>query len=572
MEKSKKRQYKGYLGNPFLKRPFENIDFTPEQIQEVYKCKTDLFHFVYNYVYIEIPGKGIKSIKEVGLWPRQVDMLSNLRDNRFNIFKIPRQSAKTTTIAIYYAWCALFFQSEKIGILANKANLAQEIIGKFKVIIEHLPLFLQQGILEYNKGNIALENGSEIKAEACSPNPFRGFALTKILLDELSFIKTELADKIYESLYPSISRAENSQFSIASTPKGINNLFYKIWTEAISKKNDFVPLEIKWYEVPRKDQEAFKVQTIRNIGMTRWKQEFLCEFLAQSNGLIPPDAIDKLVTFEPIDIKNDVRIFHEAVVDDIEFSKIVKHGKKYVITVDSSEGVGGDYSAFIVICITDLPYQVVATYRNNTIDPNLYAEKIVQTAKKYNNAHLLIENNSIGYAVASHIINDQQYDNVIYTKSNQGIESVSNGFGKSASSCLKTTVKTKAVGCAAVKTMIEDGNISINDFLIFQELISFVATGVSFAASPGSTDDLVMCLVMFGWLTRQDIFQELVLDTYNFIKDEEQENPIEKMLIKHYGTDEEKNRIKSIEEQENILPFGFMGKEVKSNDEFDFGF
>lgn len=191
-----KKPYKGYLGNPFLKKPFERINFTLEQVQEIYKCKTDLFYFVNNYVHIEIPGKGVKPIKEVGLWPRQVDMLANLRDNRFNVFKIPRQSAKTTTVAIYYSWCALFNESQKIGILANKAKLACEIVDKFKVIIEKLPLFLQQGILEYNKGNIALENGSEIKAEATSADPFRGFTLTKCLMDELSFVDYDLADKI----------------------------------------------------------------------------------------------------------------------------------------------------------------------------------------------------------------------------------------------------------------------------------------------------------------------------------------------------------------------------------------
>lgn len=562
-----KKLYRGYLGNPNLKRPFEQIQFTEEQIREVYKCKTNLFYFVENYVHIEIPGRGVKSIKEVKLWPKQYDMLRNLRDNRFNIFKIPRQSAKTTTIAIYYSWCALFNESEKIGILANKAKLACEIVGKFKKIIENLPLFLQQGILEYNKGNIALENGSEIKAEATSEDPFRGFSMTKVLMDELSFVNYELADKIYESLYPTISRAPNAQFSIASTPRGINNLFYKMWSDAIAKKNDFIPLEIKWDEVPRPDQEAFKTETIRNIGMTRWKQEFLCEFLAQSNSLIQPDAVERIVINEPIDIKNDFRKFAEPCVDTKDSTGKEIKGKKYVITVDSSEGVGGDNSALVVTNVSDYPYQVVGTYKNNMINPGMYAGLVVDYAKYYNNANLLIENNSIGYAVAEAIINDYEYDNIIYTKSVNGIERIGNG--KNASNCLRTTVKTKALGCSALKKLIEDGNLQINDFNIFQELISFVSTGNSFAASPGATDDLVMCLVMFGWLTKQDIFQELVNDSYStfFDADDEEIDTPEKMLIKHYNISD----TGQIEKDEALLPFGYISTvDGKADDEFDF--
>lgn len=564
------RSYQGYLGNPNLKKPYEQIKFTAKQIEEFVKCKEDLFYFVENYVYIEIPGTGIKAIKEVGLWPFQYKMLENLRSNRFTIFKQSRQSSKTTTIAIYYAWCAIFNESEKIGILANKAKLACEIVDKFKVILEHLPLYMQQGILEYNKGNITLENKSAIKAEATSANPFRGFSLTKCLFDEISFVPYELADKIYESLYPTLSRAENSQLAIASTPKGINNLFYKLWTDALAKKNDFVPLEIKWDEVPRKDQEAFKTQTIRNIGLTRWKQEFLCEFLAQSNSLIQPDAIERIVTHEPIEINGDFRKFADPIVNSTdETGKPIK-GKKYIITVDSSEGVGGDSSAFVVIDISENPYQVVGTYKNNTIDPTLYATAVVEIAKYYNNAHLLIENNSIGFTVAESILNDSEYENVIFTKSVNGIERISNGYGKSASNCLRMTTKTKAVGCSNLKVLIESGNLLINDFNIFQELVSFVAIGGSFAASDGAHDDLVMCLVMFSWLTKQDLFQELVNDSDFSDIEEDEIDPIEKMLIKHYTPQEETIEKVLVEKSEKSL-FGYI-KEIDDKEEDEFNF
>lgn len=499
----------GYMGNPFLKKPFAKMQFTEYQVTEFSKCATDLFYFVNNYVYIEIPGTGIKSIKEVGLWPCQIQMLTNLRDNKFNCWKIPRQSSKTSINAIYYAWKGLFNESEKIGIAANTGTLACEIVDKFKLIIEHLPLFLQQGILEYNKGNITLENGSEIRASATTKTAFRGFSLSKLLLDEFAFVDKNIAEKFYESIYPTISRAVNGQLNITSTPKGINNLFYKIWSESIAGKNDYVPLSFSWDEVPRNDQEKFKAQTIRNIGETKWRQEYLCEFLAESDALIKPDALESIVHMDPIESDKDYKIFKEPIVDET-VDGTIKYGHQYVACVDSGEGVGADYSTFTITDVTEEPAEVVCSYRNNEISVNDYAKEVVKFAKKYNNSYLLIENNSVGYAVSETIIQEHDYDNIIFIRTEKGIEKISaGGFTKKSGNCLKMTKKTKALGCSALKYLIEEGQLQINDFQIFQELTSFVKSGGSYAASAGAHDDMVMTLVMFGWLTKQEYFKEI---------------------------------------------------------------
>lgn len=498
------KRYRGYDGNPFLKKPHAKINWKPEQIIEFEKCRTDLLYFVQNYVKIEIPGEGIK---QIDIWPRQGEMLERLRVNKYNIFKIPRQSAKTTTTAIYYAWCALFNTSEKIGIAANNASLACEIVDKFKIVIENLPLYLQQGIMEYNQGSILLENGSEIRSSATSKTAFRGFTMTKILLDELAFVEDELANLFYTSVYPSISRAKNGQLTITSTPKGMNNLFFKMWMDAKSGKSAFVPFEIKWWEIPRDDQEAFKRETIANIGEARWRQEFECEFLTSANALVKTSAIENIVCPDPIYETDDgYREFVEPKNDHI-----------YVACVDSGEGVGSDYSVCTIIDVSEFPYPVVASYRNNEVAPSVFAEYVVKIASKYNMANLLIENNSIGYAVAEAIINTHDYDNIIHTKSNKGIETTSGGFGKDASSCLKMTTKTKSLGCSTLKQLIENGNIILNDFRIFSELTTFVRTGSSYAATTGSTDDMIMTLVMFAWLTKQSIFKDISTPLANVV-------------------------------------------------------
>lgn len=548
------RRYKGYLGNPYLKKPYVNLQFTAEQVKEYDRCRKDLFYFIENYVKIEIIGKGIKQIKP---WPRQWDMFEHLRSHRFNIFKIPRQSSKTTSVAIYYAWCALFNESEKIGIAANNGRLASEIVDKFKVVIEHLPLFLQQGILEYNKGNITLENGSEIRAGATTKSAFRGFSLTKLFLDELAFIENKLAEAFYESVYPTISTAgDRGQLTIASTPKGINNLFYKIWSDAIAGKNDFVPLSLKWDEVPRKDQAKFKETTTRNIGETRWKQEFECLFLSDSGTLISPDALENIVKIDPIEINNNFKKYAEPVrlkKDDLQ--NIVDPGRVYVSMVDSGEGIGHDYSANVIVDITEKPYQVVGVYQCNTVQPSSYAEMVVELAKYYNNAHLLIENNAIGYAVSESIINDYEYNNIIFTVSaKSGIEKISGGFSRNSSNCLRMTSKTKASGCSALKHLIEGGDLLVNDSGIFTELTSFTRKGNSYEASAGANDDLVMCLVMFGWLTNQEFFRDIISENIGIIEtiqeNQESEDP-----------------------EDHITPFGYISSvDDEEEDGFDWNF
>lgn len=546
-------KHKGYLGNPYLKKPYVNIPFTEAQVVEFEKCRTDFFYFIKNYVKIEIIGKGIKLINP---WPRQWDMFDNLRSHRFNIFKIPRQSAKTTSVAIYYAWCALFNESEKIGIAANNGKLACEIVDKFKVVIEHLPLFLQQGILEYNKGNISLENGSEIRAGATTKAAFRGFALTKLFLDELAFIENKLAEDFYESVYPTITTAgDRGQITIASTPKGINNLFYKLWSDAIAKKNNYVPLSILWDEVPRKDQEKFKWETKRNIGETRWKQEYECQFLAENGALLKPDTLENIVTIEPIETNNNFRKFFEPVrMKKDDLGNIVDPGRVYVGCVDSGEGLGHDYSVIVLIDITDKPYQVVGVYRCNTVAPSKFAEMVVELAIYYNHAHLLIENNSIGYTVAENIINDFEYDNVIFTVSEQsGIEKISGGFARNSSNCLRMTAKTKSSGCSSLKHIIEAGDLSVNDFNLFAELTSFVRVGSSYQASNGATDDIVMCMVMFSWLTNQEFFRELINDNIG--------------IVSTLKESEESN-----EPDESVTPFGYISSIDEEKEEFDWNF
>lgn len=471
------------------------------------------------------------------------DISVNSDDHRYYTNGI--LSHNTTTISLYYLWCALFNPGDKIGVVANNAKVAHEIIDKVKTTLEHLPLFLQQGILEYNKGNIKFENLSEIRSSATTVNAFRGFSIKRCLIDELAFIDNELANQFYESIYPTISTSKHSQISITSTPKGINNLFYKLWQDAITKKNNFVPFEIRWDEVPGRD-EKFKEETIKNIGEVRWRQEFCCHFIGEIGSLISPDVLQSIPYIDPIEINNSFYKYKEPV-------KATKDtdGHIYIACVDSGEGVGLDYSVVVIIDISTDPYEVVGIYRSNSVSPKAYPAIVHELAKHYNDAHLLIENNSIGYVTADSLISDFEYENILYTHTVERSEKISGGFAKNASNCLRMTSRTKALGCSTLKTLIEGGNLITNDFNLFAELTSFVRVGSSFQASTGSTDDIVMCLVMFSWLTQQEYFKELISEI----------NPV-------------KTKNSSIEESddENITPFGYISNGVDDFDDSGFDF
>ena len=499
----------------------------------------------------------VQSLIKLDSYSNMFDVTVDSEYHRFYTNNI--LSHNTTSIAIYYTWCALFNESEKIGITANNGRLACEIVDKTKVIIENLPLFLQQGILEYNKANITLENGSEIRAAATTKNAFRGFSLTRCVMDELAHVEPRVAEEFYESIYPALSQAPRGQMSIASTPKGINNLYYKLWMDAVAGKNDFVPLSIRWDDVPRENQEAFRVQTIRNIGETRWRQEYLCEFLSESGCLIKPDVIGNIVRIDQIEINNNFKKYFEPSSTKKDSSgNIIDRGKTYVSCVDSAEGLGYDYSCIIIIDITEVPYQVVGVYRCNTVPPAEFAKMVVELSKYYNNSNLLIENNAVGSAVAELIINEHEYDNIIFTVSAKDkLEKISGGFGKNSSSCLRMTKKTKSMGCSALKHLIESGDLQINSEDIFKELVSFVRQGDTYAASPGSNDDLAMCLVMFGWLTCQESFKELINENIGIFAIDEEDN-----------IEEDDDR--TIDE--SITPFGYISSIDSDEDEFDWNF
>jgi hypothetical protein len=484
-----------YLGNPNLKRANVQQSWTKKQLQEYAKCMEDPLYFIQNYVKIVSLDEGLIPFK---MYPFQKEMVGTFHNNRFTICKLPRQSGKSTVMISYLLHYALFNPSVNIAILANKAATARDLLSRLQLAYEHLPHWLQQGVMSWNKGSLELENGSKILASSTSASAVRGGSYNIIFLDEFAYVPSNVAEQFFSSVYPTISSGQSTKVMIVSTPHGMN-MFYKIWTDAEEKRNSYIPIEVHWSEVPGRD-EKWKKETIANTSEQQFNTEFECEFLGSIDTLISPSKLRVLTYKTPIQSNAGVDIFEQPQPDHT-----------YLLTADVARGTSNDYSAFIVFDVTSVPYRIVAKFRDNEIKPLLFPQRIHQIAKAYNTAFVLIEVNDIGEQVANAMHYDMEYDNMIMASMRgRAGQILGGGFsGGRAQLGVRTTKAVKSVGCSNLKQLVEDNKIIIEDFDTINELSTFIVKGSSFEADDGCNDDMVACLFIFGWCTDQTYFKEL---------------------------------------------------------------
>jgi hypothetical protein len=502
-----------YLGNPNLKKAGTPIQFTKKQIDEWIKCKKDPIYFAMNYIKIISLDEGLVPFS---MYDFQKEILRDFHNNRFNIAKLPRQTGKSTTVVAYLLYYAIFFDSVNIGILANKASTARELLGRLQLAYENLPKWMQHGILVWNKGNVELENGSKILAASTSASAVRGMSFNILFLDEFAFVPNHVAEQFFASVYPTITSGKSTKVIIISTPNGMNH-FYKMWEDARRGKNDYVTNEVHWSQVPGRDAK-WKEETIKNTSPRQFAQEFECDFLGSADTLISPAKLQNIPFADPIKSNAGLDVYER-----------VQKDHEYIITVDVARGIGGDYSAFIVFDITTMPYKIVAKYRNNEIKPVLFPSVIFQVCKEYNNPYVLVEVNDIGDSIASTLNYDLEYPNVLMcAMRGRAGQVVGQGFsGTKTQLGVKMSVTVKKIGCANLKAIIEEDKLLFNDFQIFQELTTFVQKKQAWEADEGYHDDLVMCMVLFAWLVMQEYFKEMTDQDVRRRIYEEQRNQIE---------------------------------------------
>ena len=484
-----------YLGNPNLKKANVAQEWTKEEIKEYALCMKDPIHFIQNYIKIVSLDEGLVPFE---LYDFQKEMVGTFHKNRFTICKLPRQSGKSTTIIAYLLHYVLFNPTVNVAILANKAATARDLLGRLQLAYEHLPKWLQQGVMSWNKGSLELENGSKILASSTSASAVRGGSYNIIFLDEFAYVPANVAEQFFSSVYPTISSGKTTKVMIVSTPHGMN-MFYKLWVDAEEQRNEYIPIEVHWSEVPGRDEE-WKAQTIKNTSEAQFNTEFNCEFLGSIDTLITPTKLRTLAYRAPISSNAGLDV-HENPLE----------GHTYFLSADVSRGTSNDYSAFTVIDVTEMPYKIVAKYRDNEIKPLIFPSKIYDVARAYNQAYVLIEVNDIGEQVANTLQFDLEYDNLcMASMRGRAGQVLGGGFsGGKAQLGVRTTKAVKKIGCSNLKQMVEDNKLIVEDYEVITELSTFIVKGQSFEADEGCTDDLVACLFTFAWATDQTYFKEL---------------------------------------------------------------
>ena len=539
----------GYNGNSSLKRIGIDFSYTEEQVLEIAKCVKDPIYFIDNYCYIVTLDHGIQPFKLYDCQREKVEVILNkinaikqktkiklIHDNRKVILMEGRQQGKTTSAAAYILWYTLFQDNKSVAVLANKSATAREIMSRYQLMFEYLPPWMQQGIKTWNKGDIELENGSIVFTSATTAAGIRGKSVNLLYIDEAAIIPNTVADAFFTAVYPVISAGQTTKILITSTPLGYNH-FWKFWNDAINKNNDFVPMYIPYWEIPGRD-EKWALEQKRQLGDLKYNQEVLCKFLGSSLTLINSDTIEYMTTCPTVYSKDGLDLYEYPINGQRdEDEKLVTKPHTYVIVADTAKGVGGDYSAFVIVDITEVPYKLVGKFRDNKIAPMLYPTVIHKIAKDYNNAYVMIEINS-SEQVAHIMHNELEYDNIIFVnRDTKKGQVVSGGFGGGKTQLgVQTDKRVKRIGCFTFKALVEEKKLLIMDADTISEISTFIQVRDSYAADDGYHDDLVMPLVLFSWLTTNSYFKEL-----NNV------NIREAMY---------QDRIKQIEE--DVIPFGFI--------------
>jgi len=518
-----------YLGNPLLKKANVAQEFTKEQILEFMACKHDPVYFARQHVKIVSLDEGLVGFKPYDF---QEKLIRNFHENRFNICKMPRQTGKSTTSVSYLLHYAVFNDNVNIGILANKAATARDLLGRLQTAYENLPKWMQQGIISWNKGSLELENGSKILAASTSASAVRGMSFNILFLDEFAFVPNHIAESFFASVYPTITSGQSTKVIMVSTPHGMNH-FYRYWHDAERGKNEYIPTDVHWSEVPGRDAK-WKAQTIANTSDQQFKVEFECEFLGSVDTLIAPSKLRTLVYENPKKRNAGLDVYEDPI-----------ENHDYVMTVDVARGVVKDYSAFVVIDITSFPHKVVAKYRNNEIKPMLFPNIIHEIAKSYNEAFILCEVNDVGDQVASILNYDMEYPNLLMASMRgRAGQVVGQGFsGKKTQLGVKMSKTVKKVGALNLKTIVEGDKLIFNDYEIMSELTTFIQKNNSFEAEDGCNDDLAMCLVIYAWLVAQDYFKELT------------DQDVRKRLY-----EDQRDQI-----EQDMAPFGFISDGLDDN-------
>jgi len=487
-------QHLSFKSNPNLRPVNSPIEYTEEMLDEYIKCSQDPIYFICKYVKVVHPDRGVVLME---LYDYQKEMVDSYYHNRFSIVRTARQQGKTQTAAAFFVWYIIFNDNKSVAVLANKQATSDEILSRIRMSYENLPKWLQMGVKVFNRRSIELENGSKLFGAATSSTGIRGKTINLLYIDEMAFIQNTAFEEFFTSVYPTITASRDARVILTSTPNGFNH-FYKFWSDAEKGINGFNPVRVHWHQTPGRDQKWFESQ-MAILGEQKGAQEILAEFMGSSRQLLSATTMATLTYDIPIKT-------YEGEFAGLKVYKTPEKDRVYTMTVDVSRGRHLDASAFSIFDVTEYPHRVAATYKNNEVPPLMYAGICFNMAKNYNEAFILVEINDVGAQVADELFHTYEYENLYWTKSGD----VLGKKGADPYPGIRTTKKTKRIGCANLKDIVERNQLIVNDADTITELSTFVqADSGTWEADDGFHDDMVATLWLFAWLVTQPWFVDL---------------------------------------------------------------
>lgn len=471
----------------FIKRPNQETEYTDNNITELLKCRDDILYFITKYVKIVTLDHGEVLFDP---YPYQKETLELLQNNRFFIGLWARQSGKTTIVAAFALWYAIFHSNKNIGIVSNKETSAKRILDNIKKMYESLPIWLKPGVKEYAKTTLTFDNETRLIISATTQDAFRGWPMNIVICDEFAFVPSNNAEEFWASNYPTISSSTQSRIIIISTPNGMFNIFHRLWEGARSKDNSFIDQKVTWEKVPGRDKK-WAAEQIKNLGIHGFNQEFACKFIGSTNTVINPEVLRTLLSMDKdpkfYDLKDRLRVWEKPI-----------DGAKYVIGVDPAKGTGEHHSTIQILRINStnpIDMTQVAVFEDNMTDVYEFSQIIHRLSIYYNNAYILCENNGEGSAVITQIWYTWENENLV------------NSGAKVASLGIRSNKNTKPKAVLLMKKLIEDGSIELHDRETIEQLGSYIEEENKFFGKD-KEDDLVDALFWACYLFEMNILED----------------------------------------------------------------
>jgi hypothetical protein len=542
-----------------LRRENLPFEYTPEEMVELSKCKASPLYFISNYCVIQTNNGRMVVKKAGGLRDFQVDIVNNYNNNPLNILMASRQTGKTVTSALFMLWFLLFHPEKTALCVADNFTTTKELIEKFRIALEGLPFFMKPGIDTINQSNVKFDSNSRLVGRTTTKKSGIGLTVNLLYVDEFAHINEANLDEFYRAIFPTVTADPNGKIIITSTPNG-KNKFWEIWKSAVDRESSYVPLRVDWWQVPGRD-DTWKKQKIADLGSEEdFNQEYGLQFFSSDKLLLNSKDLKRLETIkqeyiqtnlildEDLYYANEYLHFHKnysnLTVDDFKSDL-----SNYIFSIDTSDGIGGDYSVLNIYKVVALPVKhllqkkeivkneidaislvQIGYLRSNQIDINQFSsvcEHLIYEVFNTDQTRIVLELNHKGDIIHDRIKQNDKYwpGQMVHTKHTQAAVNFKPGLRLGPSNKIKY--------CEKFKYMVTINRIIPNDVLTVTELQQFGRSKGGVYRGQNGNDDLAMTSVNISSLFESRQFWDVAIETFERTSSEYVKNLEEKIFSIH---------------------------------------